>query len=77
MVQLQGRVYFESASKVKLILFAFAMSGTIVIQMNFEGAMYNCLIRRMELVAFDMAEELHEYWTQSDYYPRALKIGIP
>jgi hypothetical protein len=43
--------------------------------MTFADAMYNCMLRRMELVAFDMPGELHEYWTNSSYYGKALNIG--
>jgi hypothetical protein len=43
--------------------------------MTFSEALYNCLLRRMELVAFDMTNETHDYWTYSSYYGRALNIG--
>jgi hypothetical protein len=44
--------------------------------MTFAEAMYNCMLRRMELVAFDQPEELHEYWTYSGYYGKIMSIGI-
>jgi hypothetical protein len=44
-------------------------------EMTFAQAIYNCLLRRMELVAFDMSEELHAYWYQSGFYGKAMNIG--
>jgi hypothetical protein len=43
--------------------------------MDFGSAMYNCLLRRMELVAFDTDKELHPYWSQSSYYGKTINIG--
>jgi hypothetical protein len=43
--------------------------------MTFDDAMYNCLLRRMELVAFDRPDELHRYWNTSSYYEKAMGIG--
>jgi hypothetical protein len=73
-VQLQGRMYFESASKVKILLYRLFVSNELF-EMNFADAMYNCLLRRMELVAFDRADELHRYWNTSSYYGKAMGIG--
>jgi hypothetical protein len=43
--------------------------------MTFAEAMYNCMLRRMELVAFDTPNELHSYWINSSYYSRAMGMG--
>jgi hypothetical protein len=43
--------------------------------MDFAAAMYNCLLRRMELVAFDTKDEIHSYWMRSNYYAQAMSTG--
>jgi hypothetical protein len=44
-------------------------------QMNFEDAMYNCLLRRSSLVAFEEDSELHSYWFNSTYFQNAFDLG--
>jgi hypothetical protein len=44
--------------------------------MDFESAMYNCLLRRMELVAFDENIEYNDYWKNSFFYQRAMGLGL-
>jgi hypothetical protein len=44
--------------------------------MTFAEAMYNCMLRRMELVAFDKSKELHEYWSESSIYGKVMSIGM-
>jgi hypothetical protein len=47
--------------------------------MNYEDAMYNCLLRRATLVAFFERvelEEIHEYWKHSTYFQNAFEIGL-
>jgi hypothetical protein len=47
--------------------------------MNYEDAMYNCLLRRATLVSFNQKvedEEIHEYWKYSTYFQNAFEIGL-
>jgi hypothetical protein len=44
--------------------------------MNFEDAMYNCLLRRANLVAFEERGEMHEYWQNSSYFQNAFDMGL-
>jgi hypothetical protein len=45
--------------------------------MKFEDAMYNCLLRRATLVAFDSENEFeNNYWTNSTYFQTAFDMGL-
>jgi hypothetical protein len=44
--------------------------------MNFEDAMYNCLLRRATLVAFEEEKELNKYWHNGSYFQEAFDMGL-
>jgi hypothetical protein len=44
--------------------------------MNYEDAMYNCLLRRATLVAFEEKSELNKYWYNSSYFQNAFETGL-
>jgi hypothetical protein len=45
--------------------------------MNFEDALYNCLLRRADLVAFDEVEEsISNYWPKSTYFQTGFQTGL-
>jgi hypothetical protein len=45
--------------------------------MTYEDAMYNCLLRRATLVAFDGENEFpNDYWRNSIYFQTAFDMGL-
>jgi hypothetical protein len=45
--------------------------------MSFEDAMYNCLLRRANLVAFNEEEErINGYWYWSTYFQTGFNTGL-
>jgi len=54
----------------------FFLNHGNLFQVDFRTALYNCLVRRLELVAFETESELSaNYWTNNKEYQEAMETG--